>query len=71
MRNYQIHNELYRWLLRYQETNGRPPTLDEIHRAHDSMQHRSSARHTLRRLEAMGKVRAVRPEGYSRRYKAV
>lgn len=71
MKNYKIHLQLHKWLLNYQRLNGRPPTLDEIMNAHDSMAYRSSARHTLRRLEAMGKVRAIKPQGYPRRYEAI
>lgn len=70
-KEYDIHDELYDWMLSYQEAFGEPPTLREVANAHESMSFRSSARHTLHSLILRGRVEIVKPEGHSRRYRAV
>jgi hypothetical protein len=71
MKSYNIHDELHQWMLEYQETNGEPPTLREVAEAHESMNHRSSARHTLHSLIFRGLAAIVEDEGYARRYLAI
>ena len=70
-RQYDIHDELHEWMIRYQQANGEPPTLDEVAEAMKSMSFRSSARHTLHSLIMREMVTIVKPEGCARRYKAV
>jgi len=70
-KQYDIHDELYEWMIRYQEKNDEPPTLDEVADAIGSMNFRSSARHTLHSLIMRGLVEIIKPEGYARRYKAI
>jgi len=70
-KDYDIHDNLYEWMLQYQQANGVPPTLREVTDAQGTMNYRSSARHTLHSLIMRDMVVIVRPEGHSRRYQAV
>ena len=63
-------DEVYSFMLRYQEEHGRPPLMREIVENCD-LSHRSSVQYIMFGLIERGLVVEVREPGKSRRYQAV
>jgi len=62
---------VYQFMVEYQQKNQMPPTLAEIVEAVDEINWRSSARHTILKLQEQGLVEECGEVGCARRYKAV
>lgn len=67
----ETRHEVWQWMLDYQKQNGRLAKMEEIKRAHDTLNWRSSVRHDLQVLLKEGKVEAVDEPGTARRYRAL
>jgi SOS-response transcriptional repressor LexA len=63
--------EVWNFMRKFQETNGKPPTLDEIASAVDSLAWRSGPHYHLHILVAEGYAEITGEPGTSRRYMAV
>lgn len=67
----QTAEALHGYMLQYQEEHHKPPTLDEIAAAMETLNYRSSARAAIERAIALGLVETDGDESSSRRYYAV
>jgi hypothetical protein len=63
--------ELHRYMLAYQDTVGRPPTMQEMVDRCPSLNYRSSARDALRRLATLGLVQERGEPNTARRWWAI
>ena len=64
-------DQVWRWMLEFQQTHGQLPKMEEIREAFDHLNWRSSVRHVLRTLVSEGRVVTVDEPGTARRYRAV
>ena len=63
--------QVWQYMLDYQERTGMPPKLDEIEAAIPELNYRSSVRYTVQALVEAGRVVATDDPGTARRYRAV
>lgn len=66
-----VQDEIWEWMLEYQAENEMPPKMDEIQAAQPTLNWRSSVRHQIRNLIAVGRVITVDSPRSARRYRAV
>jgi hypothetical protein len=66
-----VQDEIWEWMLKYQEERGMPPKMDEIQAAQPTLNWRSSVKHHMGNLIAGGRVITVDVPRSARRYRAV
>lgn len=64
-------DEVWEFLLEFQQKSGRLAKLDDIREAHGQLGYRSSALHSVRTLVREGRVETLDEPGSPRRYRAV
>ena len=67
----QVSEALHDFMLRYQEEHRKPPTLEEIATALETLNYRSSALAAVQRAMDLGLVASDGDESSSRRYYAI
>lgn len=67
----QTAEALYEYMLQHQAEHHKPPTLEEIATALETLNYRSSALAAIQRAVDLGLVTVDDEEGHSRRYSAI
>ena len=67
----ETRDQVWQWMLAYQEKNGRLAKMEEIKEARPTLNWRSSVRHNLQVLLKEGRVEVVDDPGTARRYRAL